>query len=151
MPIKSVKMKISKNKKMRFFLMSQGSLNPRIRFLGKKLWPVARVQTEIQTHTKVTRGHPFRVSGVFPSTYHQGSAQYFFNYVFACSRIMLPASNSSMDFRIKLPFDLYICILYPLYWFKMLLYSSLFNYKESKDVLLFSCFVVVCTNRITNV
>ena len=28
MPIKSVKMKISKNKKMRFFLMSEGSLNP---------------------------------------------------------------------------------------------------------------------------
>ena len=37
MPIKSVKMKISKNKKMRFFLMSQGSLNPKIRFLGQKV------------------------------------------------------------------------------------------------------------------
>ena len=41
MPIKSVKMKISKNKKMRFFLMSQGSLNPKIRFLGQKVCPVA--------------------------------------------------------------------------------------------------------------
>ena len=49
MPIKSVKMKISKNKKMRFFLMSQGSLNPKIRFLAQKLWSVARVQTH--THT----------------------------------------------------------------------------------------------------
>ena len=49
MPIKSVKMKISKNKKMRFFLMSQWSLNPRIRFLGQKLWSVARVQTDGQT------------------------------------------------------------------------------------------------------
>ena len=46
MPIKSVKMKMSKNKKMRFFLMSQGSLNPRIRFLGQKLWSVARVQRD---------------------------------------------------------------------------------------------------------
>ena len=54
MPIKSVKMKISKNKKMRFFLMSQGSFNPTIRFLGQKVCPVARRQTHRQTHTKVT-------------------------------------------------------------------------------------------------
>ena len=46
MPIKSVKMKISKNKKMRFFLMSQGSLNPKIRFLGQKACPVARGHTD---------------------------------------------------------------------------------------------------------
>ena len=46
MPIKSVKMKISKNKKMRFFLMSQGSLNPKIRFLGQKVCSVARTQTD---------------------------------------------------------------------------------------------------------
>ena len=39
-------MKISKNKKMRFFLMSQGSLNPKIRFLGQKMCPVARGQTD---------------------------------------------------------------------------------------------------------
>ena len=50
MPIKSVKVKISKNKKMRFFLMSQGSLNPKIRFLGHNVCSVARVRT----HTKVT-------------------------------------------------------------------------------------------------
>ena len=37
MPIKSVKMK----KKMRFFLMSQGSLNPKIRFLAQKMYSVA--------------------------------------------------------------------------------------------------------------
>ena len=53
MPIKSVKMKISKNKKMRFFLMFQGSLNPKIRFLTQKLWSVARVQTHTQTDAKV--------------------------------------------------------------------------------------------------
>ena len=49
MPIKSVKMKISKNKKMCFFLMSQGSLDLKIRFLGQKVCPVAC----LQTHTKV--------------------------------------------------------------------------------------------------
>ena len=49
MPIKSVKMKISKNKKKYFFLMSQGSFNPKIRFLGQKVCPVARGRTDIQT------------------------------------------------------------------------------------------------------
>ena len=74
-------MKISKNKKMRFFLMSQGSLDPKIRFLGQKVCFVARVQTDTQTDTQTDRheseyiGHPFRVSGIFPSTYQQGSVQ----------------------------------------------------------------------------
>ena len=49
MPLKSVKMKISKNKKMRFFLMFQGSLNPKIRYLGQKVCPVARWQTHRHT------------------------------------------------------------------------------------------------------
>ena len=38
-------------KKMRFFLMSQGSLNPKIKFLGQKVCPVSRPQTH--TNTKV--------------------------------------------------------------------------------------------------
>ena len=50
-------MKISKNKKMRFILMSQGSLNPKIRFLGQKVCSVACVHThtlkERHTNTKV--------------------------------------------------------------------------------------------------
>ena len=61
--IKSVKMKILKNKKMCFPKITQ-----LIRFLGQKVCPVARSQTE---HCE----HPFMVSGFFPSTYHQGSAQ----------------------------------------------------------------------------
>ena len=39
---------------MWFFLMSQGSLNPKIRFLGQKACPAARPQTDTHTHTKVT-------------------------------------------------------------------------------------------------
>ena len=54
MPIKSVKMKISKNKKMCFFLMSQGSFNPKISFLGQKVCSVACVQTDRLTYTKLT-------------------------------------------------------------------------------------------------
>ena len=75
MLIMSVKMTISKNKKMRFLLMSQGSLNPKIKFLGQKVCSVARERIDTHTHESDYCGHPFRVSGVFPSTYHQGSAQ----------------------------------------------------------------------------
>ena len=58
MPIKSVKMKILKRKiKINFYLMFQGSLNPKCRFLGQKVCFVARVQThrqkDRQTDTKV--------------------------------------------------------------------------------------------------
>ena len=51
------KIKISKKQKMRFLFMSQGSLNPKIRFLGQTMCSVARGQTDThidrQTHTKV--------------------------------------------------------------------------------------------------
>ena len=82
-------MKISKNKKMRFFLMSQGSLDPKIRFIGQKVCSVARVHTDRQTdrHESEYRGHPFRVSGIFPSPYHQGSVQYFQNIMFLCQKL----------------------------------------------------------------
>ena len=46
MPIKSVKMKISKNKKIYFFSCP---LNPKIRFLGQKVCPVACLHTHTQT------------------------------------------------------------------------------------------------------
>ena len=44
---------ISKNEKMCFYLMCQGSFNPKIRFLGQKVCSVSRVQTDTQTDTKV--------------------------------------------------------------------------------------------------
>ena len=76
MPIKGIKMKFSKNKKKHVFYVSQGSLNPKIRFLGQKVFPVACLRTDTQTCTQTDTqndycGHPF-----YPSTYHQGSAQY---------------------------------------------------------------------------
>ena len=58
---------------MGFFHMSQGTLNPKIRFLGQKMCSVAWLRTD--RHESDYCGHPFRVSGVFPSIYHQGSAQ----------------------------------------------------------------------------
>ena len=61
MPIKSVEMKISK--KSGFFLKSQGSCNPKFRFLDQKVCPVARTQTHRPSDYF---GHPFRVSGFFP-------------------------------------------------------------------------------------
>ena len=57
----------------RFFLMFQGSFNPKIRFLSPKVCSVA---THTDTHESENRGHPFGVSAIFPSTYHQGSVQY---------------------------------------------------------------------------
>ena len=48
-------MKISKNKKMRFFLMSQGSLDPKITVLCQKVCSVARVQTDRHTHRQTGR------------------------------------------------------------------------------------------------
>ena len=46
MTLKMSFFKISKNKKMRFFLMSQGPFSPKIRFLGQKVSSVARRQTD---------------------------------------------------------------------------------------------------------
>ena len=55
--------------------MSQGSLYPKITFLCQKVCSVAREQTD--THTrKWIQMTPFRDSGIYPSTYHQGSVQY---------------------------------------------------------------------------
>ena len=55
MPIKSIKNEnFEKQKKMRFFLMSQGSLDPKIRFIGQKVCSVARVQTHTKVNTEDT-------------------------------------------------------------------------------------------------
>ena len=49
MPIKSVKMKISKNKKMHFLLMFQGSLNPKIPS-SKTVVSSSRTERRTETH-----------------------------------------------------------------------------------------------------
>ena len=46
---KSEKMKISKKQKNVFFLMSQGSFNPKIKFLVEKVCPVACLHTDRRT------------------------------------------------------------------------------------------------------
>jgi len=58
--LKGPKTKISKNKKLRFFLMSQGVLCQKIRFLGQKLWPVACEQTDRQTHRGFKDWEPYQ-------------------------------------------------------------------------------------------
>ena len=67
MPIKSVKMKISKKKKIIIILMSQGSLNPKIRFLGQKVWPVDRGRMDRQTdrHESTIQTTPFQGFRIF--------------------------------------------------------------------------------------
>ena len=59
-------MKISKKEKKKFFLMSQGSFNPKIRFLGQKVCSVPREHTDRHTHTKVTtEGTPSGFQEIF--------------------------------------------------------------------------------------
>ena len=65
MPIKSIKMKISRKKEVFLFHVKR-SLNSIIKFLGQKVCPVARPQTHRQSDYL---GHPFRVSGFFPPIY----------------------------------------------------------------------------------
>ena len=58
---KGQKSKFRKNKNFNFFFMSQWVLCPKIRLLGKKLWPVAREQTDRQTEVLITE-YPMRAS-----------------------------------------------------------------------------------------
>ena len=48
--------------KLRFFLMSQGVLCQKIRFLGQKLWPVACEQKHKHTDTRMDTENPIRAS-----------------------------------------------------------------------------------------
>ena len=57
--LKGPKIKISKNKKMRFVLMSQGAFKPKIRFLGQKLWPVGARQTDRDSKDRGSYIHSF--------------------------------------------------------------------------------------------
>ena len=60
--------------------MSQRSLSPKIRFLRQKVCPVPHSHTDRHTerHTDrvTTEGTLSGFQDFFPSTYHQGSAQY---------------------------------------------------------------------------
>ena len=67
---------LKKNPKNSFFLMSQGSLNPKKIFSQKACFVTRpQIDTHTDTHESEYRGNPFRVSGMFPSTCHQGSVQ----------------------------------------------------------------------------
>ena len=88
-------MKISKNKKMRFFLMSQGSLDLKIRILVQKVCSVARVQTDTQTDTEVNTEDTLSGFQDFsPSTYHQELVQFqMFSYHMKDTRISQSMKN----------------------------------------------------------
>ena len=75
MSIKSVKMKISKNKKW-FFSHVTRNTQPKNLVPRSKGLP-CNLDTDRQTHTHKNEniGHPFRFSGFFSLTYYQGSIQ----------------------------------------------------------------------------
>ena len=74
---KRKKGKFRKTKKMCSFSCLKDHSTQKIRFLGQKVCSVACEHTDghTDTHKSEYRGHPFTVSGIFPSTYHQGSVQ----------------------------------------------------------------------------
>ena len=76
MPIKNIKIKISKNKKKVIFSHVPRITQPKNSVPKPKSVPFSpRTHRRTDTHESEYRGHPFRVSGIVPSTYHQGSAQ----------------------------------------------------------------------------
>ena len=64
-------MKMSKTNITVVFFPCPKDLTKKIRFLGQKVCAVACLQ--IDTLENEYKAHPFRVSGILPSTYHQGS------------------------------------------------------------------------------
>ena len=84
---------------MCFFLMSQGSFTPKIRFLGQKVCSVAR-DTHTDTQESEYRGHPFRVSGMFPSTYHQGSVQKTIHFAYFVTHCALSERTEPLESEI---------------------------------------------------
>ena len=74
MPIKSVKMKNENFEKCVFFSCPKDDLTQK---LGSSVKRCAMQPAYRQTHGHGSeyRGHPFMVSGIFPSAYHQGSIQ----------------------------------------------------------------------------
>ena len=68
-PKKGQKSKFWKTKNCVFFLMSLGVLCQKSRFLGQKLWLVARVQTHTHTHRGFNHWVPYRGSAFQASAY----------------------------------------------------------------------------------
>ena len=91
---------------MRFFLMSQGSFNPKIRFLDPKVCHVARLRTDTPTtYTKVkTEDALSGFQDFFPSTYHQGSAQYWYKIknIENPSQKLILLSDNMLDYIVRL-------------------------------------------------
>ena len=148
MPIKSVKMKISKNKKISFFLMSQGSLNPKIRFLGQKVCHVACLQTDTKVNTKGTISW---FQEYFLQTFHQWSVQKV-SYIGAQDT---PPSTplSSLDHSVNLSciwcITQHISCPWPLvYLFKVIFLRSVDDYSTLTHRLTRS-WVVFITHRLT--
>ena len=86
MTIKSVKMKISKNKKnfvshVPRIILPKNQV-PRSNDVPYRLFTDGRTDGHTHTHRQSDYcGHLFRVSGFFPSIYHQGLAQFTFTHL----------------------------------------------------------------------
>ena len=91
MLIKRVKVEYKK----KLFLMFQGSLKPKIRFIGVKVCSVLCVQTDI--HIYENRGHPFRVSRI--------SLQPTIKDLFNKQNELLPSQNITKNQCLLIPFE----------------------------------------------
>ena len=90
-----------KQKKV-FFHMSQGSLNPNIRFLGQKVCPIGLSHTDTHTPRQSDyRGHHFSVLMIFPSSY-QGSAHKMQGVNFTCFLTKIAIYIMMGDFKLGL-------------------------------------------------
>ena len=86
---------------------------------------ISSSRTETQRHRQTdrheseNRGHPFRVSGVFPSTYHQGSDQLQITYGLCISFVIAISLYTIFLSKFKLEFDvsiiMIVILLYKLY------------------------------------
>ena len=75
MLIERVKMNISKKKKGVSFSCSKDPSTQKLASYVKRCaLPPTHTHVETDRLKSENRGYPFRVSGIFPATYHQGAA-----------------------------------------------------------------------------